>query len=413
MNFDKIAQAANDTTMKEELKKQNINAVVKMIKKFPSEVNAIKDIINQLVIVPDIEIEPHYGRLPFYIVFKNIDKRPDWNENYYESEIYYYIFDEESVTRRCKYKTATLCYYNETKEISNTLEIPEMTIPYGDVPAVTRFYKSELPYIQKEYISDALEEYTKIDGKFRTLMNDDNVISREIKTYSSMGDTQGYIVEVNFYLEGNDVGERILIKNEVREKLENEDFEDKFKAEYKKHVLNGIKTADIEKSLEELLCKTFEEHTYFNDRDSMTLDITIFYDKLYVLTNAKPNINISFAPMNIECKSHYGKYYTTIGKITSDNMISIEMSDLFWKHHKSEKDLLFIDHYCSYSGGLNSVNYDDILSDDDEEFCDTACKAISEKVAATGLTVEKFECGWYENSKYPVFEIQIKNPVKG
>lgn len=144
----------------------------------------------------------------------------------------------------------------------------------------------------------------------------------------------------------------------------------------------------------------------------MILDIAIFYDKVYALSDAKPNVNISFKPMDLECKYHYEKYYTTIGEITSDNVISIEMSDLFWKHHKSETSLS-IDHYCSYSSGLNAVDYDDILSDNDEEFCDTVCKAISEKVAATGLTVEKFGCAWYEDSSHPVFEIQIKNPVKG
>lgn len=413
MNFDKIAQAANDSSMEKEAKKNNIKNAVAMIDRFPSENEAIKNILNQLVISPDAEIKPYGKRFSFYIVLKSAKNRPDWKETYYESDSYYYIFGDESVTRRCKFNTVAIAYDSETKEISNTLEIPDMSIPYGDIPVVTKFSQKNMPYsVRHEYRQDIVEEYTKIDGKFKPYMKDCTVVANKVDYFRGIGNTEGFIARINFYLEGNEDGESILIENEVSDKLDNEDFEEEFKNAYKKHVLDGISNIDIEEQLEEILCNTFKNHTHIKDADSLYLDFTIYYNKVYVLSDDKPNVNIRFDEMELAYKSYYSDSVKTVGEIKSDNKISIEMSDLFWKHHKTPTTRS-IDFYCDWHKGVNSVQYDDILSDDDEEFCDIVCKAISERVAAAGLTVEKYECSWYEDSEYPIFEIQVKNPLKG
>ena len=413
MNFDKIAQAANDSTIKQEAKENNIKNAIKMIERFPSETEAIQSVLNQLVINPEIEIKPYGKKFSFYVVLKSTKERPDWDETYYESDSYYYIFGEKNVTRRCKFNTAVIAYDDETKKISNTLEIPDMSIPYDDIPVVTKFSQKDIPYnVRHEYRYDIIAEYTKADGKFKPYMGNHKVISNKVNYYRGIGDIEGFITKINFYLEGNEDGEKILIENEVLNKLDNDDFEEEFKNKYKKHVLDGIANIDAEKPLEEILCDIFKNHIYAKDRNTVYLNFTIYYNKVYALSDDKPNVNIGFDEMELEYKNYYGDGRKTIGKIKSDNKIVIEMSDLFWKYHKTPTTRS-IDFYCDWCKGINSVQYDDILSNDDEEFCDIVCKAISERVSAAGLVVENYECAWYEDSEYPTFEIQIKNPLKG
>ena len=418
MNLDKIKCAATVAAQSASNQMQKDDVIVALLAKFPSEKDTLMEALRRLDINYDTYITAsRIHGFVFYIVFDHNDESsPAADENYIQTEHFWYVFRPNGITRICKYKSVIIMNTWDDVALSNEIIIPEITVAYDtDIANIFRFDISSsrirqkihnlFPYYDTDIFADFVDEK---NGRLAPFVKDSKIVAHNLEIYTvtpNMG-AYGFIGAVYFYPEGNANGESILIKKETSDKLDNPDFESKYEGTARKHVLNSLTNMNIDKALENYLCETFKKCPETCSKNKLTLEFEIGYDEtIYELSDNKPNVEIGFTPISLYCTMQHSNFDRLVSG-SSDNKLSIEMSDMFWKHHGPNGcSGLSLDYY---SRALNRLDYEEILDDADlnEEILDI----LVDKIKQTGLTI--MECAQTKSySDQTKWNISIQNPA--
>lgn len=404
MNLENLKQASNTTAQKEQLTKTRKKNCLEILNRFGTETDFIKSLIGQLVIDTSKSVKPHdWHGFEFYVVYQDGHKqRPYWQTKHLSSESFWYVIEDNTITRICQYESIAIYNGNE-QLLSNIVTIPDvsLTLTDEDLDAFEEHLDSK--WFEQNFDTwkwwSTTQLFYQENGILRPFTKGYNIISHECKGYTSTGNFSGCVYYISLYPEGNKKGLEVLMKKELDDKI-NYDTKDEFVSAYRSKMLKVLKAAEMDAFMEKALCEEMAEKDYRkNEKLYMSFDM-YYADPAYKLRIDKPNITL-YNPGGNSLELKFNHHNRTWCDLPSVDVMSIEMSDTFWLHEEPESMLY---HPSLGLGGF------DLVFDDAEDWYKQIANIIKEKLESIGLTVYECEAAVYEDDTWSV-DVVIKNPV--
>lgn len=416
MNFEKLKEASSQSTQRALSEKEIKSLALELVSKMPTEQETIQNYLDKLVLKESSVFRPHKDKgYSFRAVFawdKSI--RYVWQQTKFESDMFFYDLIDNELIRRCKYRDLAI-YYDVPHKCD--AELISSIVPCE--PIAIKLTDDEVKCLKSAYIDDKWFKRTNIamygydvyditdnalKNKLQALTGDDSIIACEINRYTGYDSMRGCIAIYNFYPDGYQNGFRYLAKEEAKETINYRDVNDDFIDKYRNIIIEDIKAADFNASIEQILCNAMKKHDCSHDE---TIDgkFTFCYPyDIYRFECRRPEAVLIAKEgpiLYFECMDVEDKVITFGDK----DIMSFTMSDTFWKYDTPQHVLncinLFVDgHKVFYEEYGTSI----------EKFYDDVAEAISQKVAETGLKVIDCHACFYEDGDIDI-RIKIENPV--
>lgn len=404
MNLENLKQASNTTAQKEKLTETRKKNCLEILNRFGAETDFIKSLIDQLVIDTSKSVKPNdWHGFEFYVVYQDGHKKhPYWQTKHLLSEAFWYVVEDNTITRICQYESLAI-YDGHEHLLSNIVTIPDVSLALTDqdLDAFEEYLDNK--WFERSFDAwkwwSTPQLFYQENGILWPFVKGYNIISHECKSYSSIGKFSGHIDCINLYPEGNKKGLEVLMKKELDDKI-NYDAKDEFVSAYRDKMLEVLKSADMDSFLEKALCEEMAEKDY-RQKERLYMSFDMYYaDPAYKLRVNKPNITL-YNPGGNSLELKFNNHLRTWCDLPSIDVMDIEMSDTFWSHEEPESML--------YHPSL-SLNGFDLVFDDAEDWYKQIANIIKEKLESIGLTVYECEETMYEDDTWSV-SVGIKNPV--
>ena len=416
MNFEKLKEASAQSTRKALSEKEVQSLVLELVAKMPTEQATIQSYLDKLTLNESSVFEPYKDKgYSFRAVFawdKSI--RYVWQQTKFESDMFFYDIIDNELIRRCRYRDLAV-YYDAPHKCDVELISNIVTCE----PVVIKLTDDEVECLKSAYIDDKWFKRTKIamygydiynitndtlKSKLQALTGDNSIIACETNYYTGYDRMDGRIAVYNFYPDGYQNGFRYLAKEEAEKVINYRKADDDFIDKYRNIIIEDIKAADFNTSIEQILCDAMKKHDCSHNK---TIDgkFTFCYPHdIYKFECRQPEAVLIAKEgpiLYFECMNAEDEVITFKDK----DIMSFTMSDTFWKYDTPQYVLNSINLFV----GGHKVFYEE-YGTSIEKFYDAVAEVISQKVAETGLNVVECHACFYEDGDIDV-RIEIDNPV--